>query len=133
MKISDTGDRDRNLSNDPRKARGQIVFVTIFFAALFAVMLTWAVWYSWDKREFLFNEQHNGRDTLQEERVTRGTIYARDGRTILAQTMEEGGRTYRYYPYGREYAHAVGYSVLGGAGVESACKYDLLHTGISVS
>ena len=132
MKISDTEDRDRNLSNDPRKARGQIVFVTIIFVALFAVMLTWTAWYSWDRREFLFNEQHNGRDTLQEERVTRGTIYANDGRTILAQTMEEGGHTYRYYPYGREYAHAVGYSVLGGAGVESACKYDLLHTGISV-
>ena len=96
MKISDTQDRDRNLSNDPRKARGQIVFVTIIFVALFAVMLTWTAWYSWDRREFLFNEQHNGRDTLQEERVTRGTIYANDGRTILAQTMEEGGHTYRY-------------------------------------
>ena len=51
---------------------------------------------------------HNTRIEAKEEKILRGTIYDRSG-TVLAESTEEDGVQTRVYPYGKIYAHTIGY------------------------
>ena len=59
------------------------------------------------------------------EKVVRGKIISSDGK-VLAQTLTENGSEIRDYPYGRMFAHVVGYNDKGKSGLESVCNFDLL-------
>ena len=52
------------------------------------------------------------------EKVVRGKIISSDGK-VLAQTLTENGSEIRDYPYGRMFAHVVGYNDKGKSGLES--------------
>ena len=53
--------------------------------------------------------------------MTRGSILASDGTTVLAKTVtDENGNEKREYPYNSLFAHTVGYQVYGGSGLELA-------------
>lgn len=63
----------------------------------------------------------------------RGKIYAGGGE-ILAQTItDENGDEERSYPYGNLFAHTVGYSTHGRAGVEALGNYYLIHSNAPLS
>ncbi len=107
----------------------------IAFLVLLGGCLAYTGWYALRNRVALFNNDYNNRDELLMQRNLRGSIYAADG-TELARSevsVDEGGNVWqtRVYPFGRLYAHVVGYSDMGGSGVEALCKYDLLHSDIS--
>ncbi len=112
-----------------RRFNLHIVFVGLVFTLLFALMGYSFVSYALNNKRDLFGNNANHRDTLLEDVNRRGSIYASDG-TALAYTDESGTRIYPAYNL---YAHAVGYSALGGSGLEEYCKYDLLHCGLSFS
>ncbi|MBQ3973354.1 MAG: penicillin-binding protein 2, partial [Lachnospiraceae bacterium] len=115
-----------DLSNEKKHAGGQIIVVMVIFFLLMVVVTAWAVYYAIANRVELFNNDSNPRETLLAERIDRGTIYAADG-SVLAENDESGTRV---YPYGRVFAHVVGYSAMGGSGIEEYSKYDLLHSNI---
>ena len=115
-----------DLSNEKKHAGGQIIVVMVIFFLLMVVVTAWAVYYAIANRVELFNNDSNPRETLLAERIDRGTIYAADG-SVLAENDESGTRV---YPYGRVFAHVVGYSAMGGSGIEEYCKYDLLHSNV---
>ena len=50
------------------------------------------------------------------EKVVRGKIISSDGK-VLAQTLTENGSEIRDYPYGRMFAHVVGYNDKGKSGL----------------
>jgi peptidoglycan glycosyltransferase len=66
-------------------------------------------------------EPHNARPQIEERRIHRGVIRARDG-SVLARSVEEddGLYTRRYSDDGRLFAHAIGYDFLrvGRSGLE---------------
>jgi peptidoglycan glycosyltransferase len=112
----------------------QIVHVfgllTLLFAVLVVFTSRWAVW----EAEALEDHRANRRPLLQEQRVPRGLILARDG-TRLAQSRPVGTgerRTFvRFYPPGPLFAHAVGYSFVerGRAGLEQSRNEELTGGG----
>ncbi len=67
---------------------------------------------------------HNRRLQSMAEKVVRGKIISSDGK-VLAQTLTENGSEIRDYPYGRMFAHVVGYNDKGKSGLESVCNFDL--------
>ena len=114
----------------------------IFFAVLFAVLFGWMCFYftqtAIEDRVELFDNDYNKRDELLETKIRRGSIYASDSETLLASTqtqLDDNGNVVqvRSYPFGRVYAHAVGYSLMGGSGLEEYFKYDLLHSNLPLS
>ena len=120
-----------------RRDRGIRARISVFFVLLFACCLLFTGWYAISHRVELFNNDYNNRDQLLERRIRRGSIYAADG-TELARSevsTDDAGNVYqtRVYPFGRLYAHAVGYADMGGSGVEAFCKYELLHSDIPFS
>lgn len=112
-----------------KKARHQIVFTAVLFVALFIGMTAYFCHYAITNRRMLFDNDYNARDALLEEHNRRGRILASE-EEVLAESDEYNQRT---YPYGNLFCHAVGYSILGGSGIEEYMKYELLHSDIPFS
>jgi peptidoglycan glycosyltransferase len=89
-----------------------IVRLFVLVAILFAFLLAWTSRWTVLEAEDLRDNALNRRELLEEQRIKRGPIRARD-RTLLAGSESGPGETYRRrYPTGELFAHPVGYSFL---------------------
>lgn len=111
------------------KVRHQIVFTAVIFIVLFALMIVSFTGYATVHRRELFDNDYNGRDVLLEEHNRRGTIFgSRSGEEVALAFSDENNN--REYPFGDLFCHVIGYSILGGSGIDEYMKYELLHSDI---
>jgi penicillin-binding protein A len=109
----------------------QIATLFSLFAVLFALLIVFTSRWTVLEAESLEDEPANRRALIKEQKVPRGLIYARDGRTVLARSRSEGsgqGRIFtRTYPSGPLFSHSVGYSFIenGRRGLEQSRNADL--------
>jgi penicillin-binding protein A len=102
----------------------QISQLALVFVVLFALLVAATTWSTVLGAEELEENTANRRELIEEQRVPRGLILARDGDTVLARSNKQGrGRRAIYvreYPLGDVFSHAVGYSFVefGRAGLE---------------
>jgi peptidoglycan glycosyltransferase len=92
----------------------------VLFVALFALLIFATSWWTVFGAEGLRDNPSNRRQILEQARIDRGPIRARDG-TVLARSVERDDGTFtRRYPQGELFSHAVGYSFIrfGQAGLE---------------
>ena len=98
----------------------------LLFATLIAFTSRWAVF----EAESLEEEPANRRPLIEEQRIPRGLVLARDG-TVLARSVARGQgsrRTFtRIYPPRGLFSHAVGYNFIskGRAGLERSRNDEL--------
>ena len=131
-------DRWEQAEKEKKAARLHIIFFAVVFAVLFGWMCFYFTQTAIEDKVELFDNDYNKRDELLETRNRRGSIYASDSETLLASTetsLDEYGNVtqIRNYPFGSMYAHVVGYSLMGGSGLEEYYKYDLLHSNLPLS
>lgn len=115
-----------------RHLRRTFYLFALGFVALVAVLAYWQVY----ARESLANNPENGLQTRRALEAPRGTIFAADGETVLARSVEQpaeggNGSTYsRIYPEGPLYAGIVGYwsTRYGATGIEIAENANLSGT-----
>ena len=98
----------------------------LLFGLLVAFTSRWTVW----EAESLEDHTANRRPLLEEQRIPRGLILARDGTPLARNRRLGSGPTLRFvrtYPQGSLFAHAVGYSYVerGRAGLERSLNDDL--------
>ena len=99
-----------------------IVRLFVLVCVLFALLVAWTSRWTVFEQEDLRDNALNRRELLEEQRIKRGPIRARDG-TLLARAVRRPGGTYtRTYPTGSLFAHSVGYSflTLGRYGLEQS-------------
>jgi peptidoglycan glycosyltransferase len=60
--------------------------------------------------------------------VIRGDILSADGEVLATTKVGDDGTETRSYPFGRIFAHAVGYAVNGKAGLENQTNFSLLRS-----
>ncbi len=100
--------------------------MTYLFVGLFLFLMGYIVYFNVVKSKEIINSPYNPRLDSMADRVVRGTITDRAG-NVLAQTHTgDDGTESRYYPYANLYAHVVGYSDQGKAGLESSENFELL-------
>ncbi|RKM57581.1 penicillin-binding protein 2 [Butyrivibrio sp. CB08] len=104
-----------------------------FYAAIFAVMLIYISAYSYNNRQVLMDNSFNTRQQILLKQNSRGRILSRDGDVLAYSEVGEDGKEKRVYPYGKEFAHVVGYSTNGKAGIEALANYYLINTSIDLS
>jgi penicillin-binding protein A len=98
---------------------------------LFAVLVGFTSYWTVLDADGLEDNTANRRPLIEEQKIPRGLIYARDGRTLLARNRGEGrgeNRIFtRVYPTGPLFSHAVGYSFIrnGRRGLERSANDDL--------
>jgi penicillin-binding protein A len=109
----------------------QIATLFSLFAVLFALLIVFTSRWTVLEADSLEDNRFNRRALIKEQKVPRGLIFARDGRTVLARSRSEGSGQNRIftrtYPSGPLLAHPVGYSFIenGRRGLEQERNEDL--------
>ncbi|MCD8108953.1 MAG: penicillin-binding protein 2 [Clostridiales bacterium] len=98
------------------------------FVGLFCLLIAYLAYFQAFKSESTINSSYNARLDLYAERVIRGDILSADGQVLATTNVAEDGTETRYYPYGRMFAHSVGYFNNGKSGIESTCNFNLLRS-----
>lgn len=111
-----------------KKVNIPIISVTYFFVAVFLGMMAYICHYSATNKQELINNSYNSRQKILTARNIRGKIYSRDGEILAETVTDSDGEEKRNYPYGDLFAHAVGYSTNGRAGVEALGNYYLINS-----
>lgn len=115
----------------PRKGRklrtNRYMFHTCFFIVLlfFGMIAYMSCFMIFDSQRVISNPYNRRTETLNQQ-IVRGSIYSAD-KVVLAETVrDEEGDESRSYPWGRMFAHAVGYASHGKGGLEGAFNYELM-------
>lgn len=110
------------------KRNKEFAVVTYSFFLLFFLLIGYFVYFMVFKSESAINNPYNKRQDTFEKYIVRGSIISADGK-ILAKTQKDSEeKEVRVYPYQNLFAHAIGYSKNGGAGVESIANFQLLRS-----
>lgn len=120
-------DKTEGRSTRSRKNR-EFSVIAYFFLLIFIGMIAYFVYFQFVTSEEFINSPYNSLQNLFSERVVRGQIQASDGSVLAESKVSSDGTESRHYPYGNVFAHVVGYSVNGKAGLENQCNFDLLRS-----
>lgn len=107
----------------------EMIILTYIFVGLFLGLMGYLVYFQLKISDDIVNSPYNRkRQELLAEKVVRGNILAQGGE-ILAQTVTNAeGKEQREYPYGKMFAHVIGYSANGGSGLEAYNNIRLLRS-----
>lgn len=102
--------------------------VTYFFFFIFLALIGYFIYFQTAKSEQFINSPYNSLQDLFSQYVTRGDIVSADGHMLAETNTSVDGTETRNYPAGRMFAHAVGFSTNGKAGLENQCNFNLLRS-----
>ncbi len=106
----------------------RLVFVMVFFVALFMTLALYLVYFQLFKRSDIENDSHNRRLWVNEDNIKRGSIYDRNGNNLAYSEEDSDGSQYRVYNYGKSDSSVTGYSskTYGKTGIEKSYNKELL-------
>lgn len=106
----------------------RLVFVMVFFVALFMTLALYLVYFQLFKRSDIENDSHNRRLWVNEDNIKRGSIYDRNGNILAYSEEDSDGSQYRVYNYGKSASSVTGYSskTYGKTGIEKSYNKELL-------
>lgn len=104
------------------------LIVLIFFIGLFLLLVIYLVIFQLTKAESLAQHDHNKRNWVNENIITRGTIYDRNKNTLVHTQRDDMGNNYRVYEYSDILAPVTGYNSVtyGKTGIEKSYNRELL-------
>lgn len=106
----------------------EFLVVIYLFLALFVGMMAYFVYFQIFESEKFINNPYNSLQNLFSERIIRGDIVSADGELLATTRTDASGQERREYPYGRVFAHAVGYTANGRTGIENQANFALLRS-----
>lgn len=106
----------------------EFAVVTYIFLIIFLVLIAYFAYFMLVKSNNFINSAYNPRLDSMSKTVVRGEILSRDGDILAKTETDSEGNETRVYPYGRIFAHVVGYSANGKSGIESVENFDLLRS-----
>ena len=100
--------------------------MTYLFVGLFLLMMGYIAYFAAVKSKDIINSPYNVRLDSMSERVVRGDIVDKDGNVLAETKVSTKGIETRNYPYGKLFAHVIGYDSNGKSGLESVQNFNLL-------
>ncbi len=123
---------EKRRKSKKRNPNREASVITYFFLLLFLAMMAYFVYFMVVESEDFINNPYNSLQNLFSERIVRGDILSADGEILATTTTDADGNETREYPYGRVFAHVVGYASNGKFGLESQENFNLLRTHTSL-
>ena len=111
-----------------KKTEDQMTYVSLFFVAVFMIMIVSTCIYVRGNEIRWSNNSYNSRLEMMKATVERGPIYASGGEILATTRIDDDGLEYRSYPYAGVFSHVVGFESRGYLGVEACANYYLLHS-----
>lgn len=106
--------------------------VAYIFSALFLSLVGYLVYFNLELADGLRSNPNNTKADEQKQYVVRGSIYTADGEIAAGTNVDTEGNEERIYPFGSLFAHVVGYTTNGKAGLEAIYNTDLLTSSTSI-
>lgn len=106
--------------------------VAYLFSAMFLALVGYMVFFNVKLTDELKANPNNTKMDEQKQYVVRGSIYSSDGEILAGTNVDSDGNEERVYPYGNIFAHVVGYTTNGKAGLEATYNTDLLTSNTSI-
>ena len=106
----------------------ELSVITYGFLALFIAMSVYFAYFITFGAEDFINNSYNARVSQFSEDVIRGDVLSSDGQVLATTKVASDGSEIREYPYGRVFAHAVGYNTNGKSGVELDGNFEMLRS-----
>ena len=106
----------------------EFLVIMYLFLAMFLGLMAYFVYFQVYKSEAFINSTYNSLQDLFSERVVRGDILSSDGDVLATTKVGKDKSETREYPYGRMFAHAIGYAVNGKSGLENQENFELLRS-----
>ena len=94
--------------------------------AIFLAMMGYLVYFNVVTSKDIINSPYNVRLDSMSDRVVRGEILDNAGNVLAKTEVSKDGTETRVYPYGKMFAHVVGYDSKGKSGLESIENFHLL-------
>ena len=125
-----TGKKKRTQSKKkekkPTSRQHEIKVAGAILVSLLGAMLLYFVYFEVKGKDEVLSSKYNTRQQNMAQLIRKGDIVTSDGVVVATTQTREDGTEVRAYPYTNWYAHTVGYSVLGGYGLEDTQKLNLL-------
>lgn len=93
-------------------------------------MIAYFAYFQIEKSEVFINSSYNARQDVFADRIRRGDIVTAQGDVLATTKTAADGTETRSYPYGRLFAHAVGFATNGKAGLEQIDNFQLLRSHV---
>ncbi len=114
----------------PTSRQHEIKVAGAILVSLLGAMLLYFVYFEVKGKDEVLASKYNTRQQNMAQLIRKGDIMTSDGVVVATTQTLEDGTEVRTYPYSNWYAHTVGYSVLGGYGLEDTQKLNLLTSHI---
>ncbi|MCR5099409.1 MAG: penicillin-binding protein 2 [Lachnospiraceae bacterium] len=118
----------RRVQAKKENSNTEFAVITYGFLGLFIAMCLYFAYFITFGAEDFINNPYNARVSQFSENVIRGDILSSDGEVLATTQVSSDGSESRVYPYGRVFAHAVGYNSNGKAGVELDGNFNMLRS-----
>lgn len=115
-----------SVESKKKNSNKEYTIVIYLFVGIFVSLIGWVVYFNTVRSGEFINSPYNKRQDTFADRVVRGDIVSSDGEILATTEVGEDGTETRVYPYGREFAHLVGYTSKGKSGLESMENFQLL-------
>ncbi len=116
----------KKIKKEKKKKNKEFAVVSNFFLIIFIAMACYFCYFVQFESQDFVSSSYNPRLSAMYDDVIRGSIMTSDGVVVAKTEVSEDGSEERNYPYSNMYAHAIGYSVNGMAGVELDGNFSLL-------
>ena len=123
---------DETAEQDRPSRNTELGIVTYSFVLLFLILIGYLTYLNVFRVSDLNASVYNSKNDVNMDKYVRGSIISADGNVLAETQMLWDGTEVRVYPYYNMFAHVVGYSVNGKAGLESVCNNDLLSSHASI-
>lgn len=118
--------------NNKRHTNRQIIMVSYFVTALFICLIGYILVFMFNDSEEVITNAYNERISIYEKKVMRGNILSFDGEVLAETVKDDHGQTERNYPFGKMFAHVVGYTNHGKSGLEAEANFHMYSSHINV-
>ena len=99
---------------------------SVIVVALFIGLIGYTVKFTIKDSEKISESSYNKRNSSLSAQTKRGKILSANKKILAYSENNEAGDEIRHYPYENMFAHIIGYTSYGKAGLESVCNKDLL-------
>lgn len=108
------------------KTNRYMLQTSVIVVALFLGLAGYVVRFTLKDSVKVSESSYNKRNSSLSEQTKRGKIISANDKILAFSENNEAGDEIRHYPYENMFAHIIGYTSYGKAGLEAVCNKDLL-------